>query len=83
MTVDEDTLHIFRADLPAAFKRPGIVAYHTPNGGKRPISTAKKRQNLVREPVSIAVRVISERFNLSLELAATISKLANLRGESR
>jgi hypothetical protein len=40
-------------------------------------------QNFVREPVSIAVRLISERFNLSVELATTISELANLPGEAR
>jgi hypothetical protein len=41
------------------------------------------QENFVREPVSIAVRLISERFNLSVELATTISELANLRGEAR
>jgi hypothetical protein len=39
------------------------------------------QQNFGREPVSVAVRLISERFNLSLELATTISELASLPGE--
>jgi hypothetical protein len=38
------------------------------------------QQNLVHEPVGIAARMVSERFNLSLELAATISELANPPG---
>jgi hypothetical protein len=38
-------------------------------------------QNFVGQPVSIAVRVISERFNLSVELATTISELANFPAE--
>jgi hypothetical protein len=44
--ITEDMLHVFTADLLAAFKRPGIVAYHTPNGGKRHISTAKKLKKM-------------------------------------
>jgi hypothetical protein len=44
--IDEDMLHVFTADLLAAFKRPGIVAYHTPNGGKRHISVAKKLKKM-------------------------------------
>ena len=46
MKLDEDTLHVFTADLLAAFKRPGVVAYHTPNGGKRHIATAKKLKKM-------------------------------------
>jgi hypothetical protein len=44
--LDEDMLQVFTADLLAAFKRPGIVAYHTPNGGKRHISVAKKLKQM-------------------------------------
>jgi hypothetical protein len=44
--IDEDMLHVFTADLLAAFKRPGIVAYHTPNGGKRHISVANKLKKM-------------------------------------
>jgi hypothetical protein len=44
--IDEDMLHVFTADLLAAFKRPGVVAYHTPNGGKRHISVAKKLKKM-------------------------------------
>jgi hypothetical protein len=39
------------------------------------------QENFVRQPVSIAVRVISERFNLSLELATRITELANFPAE--
>jgi hypothetical protein len=46
MKENEDMLQVFTADLLAAFKRPGIVAYHTPNGGKRPISVAKKLKKM-------------------------------------
>jgi hypothetical protein len=43
----------------------------------------RPQQNFVREPVSIAVRVLSERFNLSVELVTTISELPDLPGEAR
>jgi hypothetical protein len=46
MKLDEDTLQVFTADLLESFKRPGIVAYHTPNGGKRHISVAKKLKKM-------------------------------------
>jgi hypothetical protein len=46
MKHDEDMLQVFTADLVTAFKRPGIVAYHTPNGGKRHIATAKKLKKM-------------------------------------
>jgi hypothetical protein len=42
LPLTEDMLQVFTADLLAAFKRPGVVAYHTPNGGKRHIATAKR-----------------------------------------
>jgi hypothetical protein len=38
----EDMLQVYTADLLAAFKRPGVIAYHVPNGGKRHPAVAKK-----------------------------------------
>lgn len=38
----EDDLQIYSADLIAGFKRPHVIAYHVPNGGKRHPSVAKK-----------------------------------------
>jgi hypothetical protein len=37
----EDQLQIYSADVIAAFGDPQVVAYHTPNGGKRDYSVAK------------------------------------------
>jgi hypothetical protein len=38
----EDDLQIYTADVFRAFKRPGVVGFHVPNGGKRHIATAKR-----------------------------------------
>ena len=37
----EDQLQIYSADVITAFAVPSVVAFHVPNGGKRPIAVAK------------------------------------------
>lgn len=44
--IDEDALQIYAADVLSAFKRPGVLAYHTPNGRKRHIGDAVKLKRM-------------------------------------
>lgn len=42
MKPTEDQLQEYSADVFRAFRRPGVVGFHVPNGGKRHIATAKR-----------------------------------------
>jgi len=44
--VNEDTLQVYAADVLRAFKRGGVLAWHTPNGGHRHIAVAKKLKRM-------------------------------------